>query len=156
MILLVDSKGPDESAQDDLDLRCLRTYMPAWCGLIYTVFNIFGVKRNLLLYFFSFLLLQTDFDDGHCPSWSNQLTALYNVNSAAYNTLAGTHVYMYQVRVRDPNLRVCARVRARVCVSFYVYSFSKNFTRVAMSENVPSDMCAQQRFRSACAFTLSD
>ena len=25
-----------------------------------------------------------------------------------------------------------------------------------MSENVPSDMCAQRRFRSACAFTQSD
>ena len=25
-----------------------------------------------------------------------------------------------------------------------------------MSENVPSDMCAQRRFRSACAFAQSD
>ena len=32
---------------------------------------------------------QTDFDDGHCPSWGNQLYGLYNVYKAVYNMLPG-------------------------------------------------------------------
>ena len=32
----------------------------------------------------------------------------------------------------------------------------KNNIRAIMSETEPSDMCAQQRFRSACAFVQAD
>ena len=32
---------------------------------------------------------QTDFDDGHCPSWRNQLTGLYNVYRAVHNEIPG-------------------------------------------------------------------
>ena len=31
--------------------------------------------------------IQTDFDDGHCPSWSNQLLGLYNVYAAVHSKL---------------------------------------------------------------------
>jgi malate synthase len=31
-----------------------------------------------------------DFDDGHCPSWRNQLQGLYNVFLAVRNQLPGT------------------------------------------------------------------
>ncbi|KAK2182485.1 hypothetical protein NP493_351g03026 [Ridgeia piscesae] len=31
--------------------------------------------------------IQTDFDDGHCPSWRNQLTGLYNVYRAVHNEI---------------------------------------------------------------------
>lgn len=34
---------------------------------------------------------QVDFDDGHCPSWRNQLQGLYNVFLAVRNQLPGTH-----------------------------------------------------------------
>lgn len=34
---------------------------------------------------------QVDFDDGHCPSWRNQLQGLYNVFLAVRNQLAGTN-----------------------------------------------------------------
>ncbi|KAI0218845.1 Bifunctional glyoxylate cycle protein [Lamellibrachia satsuma] len=33
--------------------------------------------------------IQTDFDDGHCPSWRNQLTGLYNVYLAVHNAIPG-------------------------------------------------------------------
>ena len=34
--------------------------------------------------------------------------------------------------------------------------FTSKYVRAAKSESVPSDICAQQRFRSACAFAQSD
>ncbi|XP_046454208.1 malate synthase, glyoxysomal-like [Daphnia pulex] len=34
--------------------------------------------------------IQVDFDDGHCPSWRNQLQGLYNVFLAVRNQLPGT------------------------------------------------------------------
>lgn len=33
--------------------------------------------------------IQVDFDDGHCPTWSNQLLGLYNVICATTNSLEG-------------------------------------------------------------------
>lgn len=33
--------------------------------------------------------IQVDFDDGHCPSWRNQLQGLYNVYLAVHNHLPG-------------------------------------------------------------------
>nr|XP_022322917.1 uncharacterized protein LOC111124359 [Crassostrea virginica] len=33
--------------------------------------------------------IQTDFDDGHCPTWSNQLKGLHNVYRAVHNILPG-------------------------------------------------------------------
>lgn len=33
--------------------------------------------------------IQTDFDDGHCPTWTNQLQGLHNVYRAVHNTLPG-------------------------------------------------------------------
>ncbi|XP_061164059.1 malate synthase-like [Saccostrea echinata] len=33
--------------------------------------------------------IQTDFDDGHCPTWANQLQGLYNVYRAVHNTIPG-------------------------------------------------------------------
>lgn len=29
--------------------------------------------------------IQTDFDDGHCPTWRNQLRGLHNVYKAVFN-----------------------------------------------------------------------
>ena len=37
--------------------------------------------------------LQTDFDDGHCPSWGNQLHGLHNVYKAVHNMLPGERSY---------------------------------------------------------------
>ena len=37
-----------------------------------------------------FRIAQVDFDDGHCPSWRNQLQGLYNVFLAVRNQLAGS------------------------------------------------------------------
>jgi malate synthase len=34
--------------------------------------------------------IQVDFDDGHCPSWRNQLQGLYNIFLAARNRLPET------------------------------------------------------------------
>ncbi|KAJ8298172.1 hypothetical protein KUTeg_024703 [Tegillarca granosa] len=33
--------------------------------------------------------IQTDFDDGHCPTWSNQILGLYNVYQAVHNNIKG-------------------------------------------------------------------
>ncbi|KAK3100555.1 hypothetical protein FSP39_021704 [Pinctada imbricata] len=33
--------------------------------------------------------IQTDFDDGHCPTWKNQLLGLYNVYNAVHNKIHG-------------------------------------------------------------------
>ena len=35
------------------------------------------------------MYFQVDFDDGHCPTWSNQLLGLYNVICATNNSLEG-------------------------------------------------------------------
>ena len=34
-------------------------------------------------------LSQVDFDDGHCPSWQNQLKGLYNLHAAVHGKLPG-------------------------------------------------------------------
>lgn len=34
--------------------------------------------------------IQVDFDDGHCPTWKNQLQAYYNIKLAVNGKLPGT------------------------------------------------------------------
>lgn len=36
-----------------------------------------------------FFFYQTDFDDGHCPLWSNQLLGLYNIYQFVHGKMTG-------------------------------------------------------------------
>ncbi|XP_041460469.1 malate synthase, glyoxysomal-like isoform X1 [Lytechinus variegatus] len=59
--------------------------------------------------------IQTDFDDGHCPTWRTQIGGLYNVYRAVHNQIPGVpsieHVPILMLRPRawnmeEPNMMV--------------------------------------------------
>ena len=59
--------------------------------------------RQIRLITFYEWYFQTDFDDGHCPTWSNQLAGLYNVYRAVHGLFPGTFqvnqiAIMYKIR----------------------------------------------------------
>ncbi|XP_033743783.1 malate synthase-like [Pecten maximus] len=52
--------------------------------------------------------IQTDFDDGHCPTWTNQLSGLYNVYRAIHGLIPGVasieHLPVIMMRPRAWNM----------------------------------------------------
>jgi hypothetical protein len=46
------------------------------------------MTKYLLLFF------QTDFDDGHCPTWRNQLLGLHNIYKFVHGQMPG-NIEMY-------------------------------------------------------------
>lgn len=48
-------------------------------------------EGNTVEYYHLELLVffQADFDDGHCPSWSNQLRGLYNIYQFVHGNMTG-------------------------------------------------------------------
>ena len=132
MILLADSEGPNHcaDAQDDLDLRCRRIYMLEdtfshaaalfiqcltfleWSGTCYCTFFLSYYCRQILM---------TAIVQAGVISWLHciMLTVLLTIH---LQVLVCTCIKFGRVII------VCVCVRARACVGFYVYSFSKNFT----------------------------
>lgn len=48
--------------------------------------NFFKCNCNILIII---IIFQTDFDDGHCPTWKNQLLGLYNIYQFVHGNIAG-------------------------------------------------------------------